>query len=151
MLAKVSQFTVGCASCQCVGGGRVEPLRTTGSFLFVDQSFRAWRRGTFDCRPNVFGCRPRWRHGRTRRKWTPLATPWINAQGLTGNSATSHYLWGDPADVAPFVVSVLNGRRTPTISSSDVDFDRLGMSFRVVYDFGVDQADPKAVVLSAGV
>ena len=84
-------------------------------------------------------------------KWTPLATPWINAQGLTGNSATSHYLWGDPADVAPFVVSVLNGRRTPTISSSDVDFDRLGMSFRVVYDFGVDQADPKAVVLSAGV
>lgn len=83
-------------------------------------------------------------------KWTPVATPYINALALTGSSATLWYLWGDPADQAPFVVSYLNGREQPAIESSDVDFDRLGMSWRVVFDFGVDDAEPRAIVKMAG-
>jgi hypothetical protein len=83
-------------------------------------------------------------------KWTPIATPYINALSLTGSSATLWYLWGDPADQAPFVVSYLNGRQQPTIESSDVDFNKLGMSWRVVFDFGVDDAEPRAIVKMAG-
>lgn len=83
-------------------------------------------------------------------KWTPIASPYINALSLTGSSATLWYLWGDPMDQAPFVVSYLNGREQPTIESSEVDFNKLGMSWRVVFDFGVDDAESRAIVKMAG-
>lgn len=83
-------------------------------------------------------------------KWTPISTPYINSQALTGSSATLWYLWGDPMEEAPFVVSYLNGRDTPTIESSDVDFNRLGMSWRAVFDFGVDAREHRAAVRSVG-
>ena len=83
-------------------------------------------------------------------KWTPVVSPFVNAQSLTGSSATVFYLFADPADEAAFTVSYLNGRDTPMIESSDLDFNYLGMSWRAVFDFGVDQCDPRAAVRSVG-
>lgn len=83
-------------------------------------------------------------------KWQPIATPWINAMGLAGASATLWFLWADPADLPPFVVSYLNGKSEPTIESSDVSFERLGLSWRVVFDFGVDDAERLGCVKMAG-
>lgn len=83
-------------------------------------------------------------------KWIPLASPFINSTAITGYSATAWFLWADPADLPPFVVSYLNGRSQPTIESSDVSFERLGMSWRVVFDFGVDDAERLGVIKSKG-
>lgn len=83
-------------------------------------------------------------------KWIPLASPYINSTAITGYSATAWFLWADPADLPPFVVSYLNGRSQPTIESSDVSFERLGMSWRVVFDFGVDDAERLGIVKSKG-
>lgn len=83
-------------------------------------------------------------------KWVPLVSPYLNSQGLTNGSATIWYLLADPMDVPGFVVSYLNGRTSPMIESSEVNFDRLGMSWRVVFDFGVDAQDSRAAIQMIG-
>ena len=84
-------------------------------------------------------------------KWRAESTPWLNSQSLTNQSSTGYYLLADPADVGAFVISFLNGKQTPTIERGTPDFDRLGMQMRCVYDFGVDQGDPRGGVWTTGV
>lgn len=83
-------------------------------------------------------------------KWKPVATPYLNAQGLTGSSAKAWYLFANPADVAAIEIAYLRGKRTPTIESGDTDFNTLGMQWRGYFDFGVAMQDFRAAVKSKG-
>jgi phage major head subunit gpT-like protein len=83
-------------------------------------------------------------------KWQPYASPYLNAQGLAGSSATAWYLFANPADVAAMEIAYLRGQRTPTIESGETDFDTLGMKWRGYFDFGVAMQDYRAAVKSAG-
>ncbi|MCC7253373.1 hypothetical protein [Hyphomicrobium sp.] len=83
-------------------------------------------------------------------KWKPVASPYLNAQGLTGGSAKAWYLFANPADVAAIEIAYLRGKRTPTIESGDADFNQLGMQWRGYFDFGVAMQDSRAAVKSKG-
>jgi len=52
-------------------------------------------------------------------KFTPVATPYLNAQGIAGSSALAWYLFANPQDVAAIEIAYLRGRRVPTIESGD--------------------------------
>ena len=45
-------------------------------------------------------------------------------------------------------VVFLNGNQTPTTSTSDMEFNKLGVQYRSYHDFGVAYGDPEAVVMS---
>jgi len=83
-------------------------------------------------------------------KWRPVASPYLNAQGLAGSSATAWYLFANPADVAAIEIAYLRGRRTPTIESGETSFNTLGMQWRGYFDFGVAMQDYRAALLSKG-
>jgi len=83
-------------------------------------------------------------------KWKPVASPYLNAQGITGGSAKAWYLLANPADVAAVEIAYLRGKRTPTIESGDTDFNTLGMQWRGYFDFGVAMQDHRAAVKSKG-
>ncbi|HMN41173.1 MAG TPA: hypothetical protein PKE29_10035 [Phycisphaerales bacterium] len=83
-------------------------------------------------------------------KWKPVASPYLNAQGLSGGSAKAWYLFANPADVAAVEIAYLRGKRTPTIESGDADFNQLGMQWRGYFDFGVAMQDSRAAVKSKG-
>jgi hypothetical protein len=93
-----------------------------------------------------------------RGKYKPVETPYLNntaikdqdGAAITGQSSTGWYLFADPAVRAAIAVAFLNGVRVPTIESSDVEFQMLGMQWRAFLDFGVGMEDPVAGVLAAG-
>ena len=83
-------------------------------------------------------------------KFRPIATPWLNAQSLTGSSDTAWYLLADPADAAVIEVIYLRGRRTPYIESEESSFNTLGMQWRGYFDFGVALQEKRAGVKVKG-
>ena len=83
-------------------------------------------------------------------KWKPVASPYLNAQGISGGSAKAWYLFANPADVAAIEIAYLRGKRTPTIESGETDFNTLGMQWRGYFDFGVAMQDSRAAVKSKG-
>lgn len=83
-------------------------------------------------------------------KWKPVASPYLNAQGLTGGSPKAWYLFANPADVAAIEIAYLRGKRTPTIESGETDFNVLGMQWRGYFDFGVAMQDFRAAVKVKG-
>ena len=83
-------------------------------------------------------------------KFTPVATPYLNAQGIAGGSALAWYLFADPADVAAVEIAYLRGRRVPTIESGDTNFNTLGVQWRGFFDFGVSMQDTRAAVKVKG-
>jgi len=83
-------------------------------------------------------------------KWKPIASPYLNAQGLAGGSPKAWYLFANPADVAAIEIAYLRGKRTPTIESGESDFNVLGMQWRGYFDFGVAMQDFRAAVKVKG-
>ncbi len=85
-----------------------------------------------------------------RGKYKPLVVPQLTDTSFTGNSNTAFYLFRDPGILAIMHVSFLNGQQTPTVESTDADFNTLGILFRGYHDFGADVADYLAGVMSKG-
>jgi hypothetical protein len=83
-------------------------------------------------------------------KYRPVVVPWLSDSAFTGNSTTAWYLFREASILATMVVSFLNGQQTPTIESTDADFDTLGILFRGYHDFGADIAEYLAGVMSKG-
>jgi len=83
-------------------------------------------------------------------KWQPVASPYLNAQGIAGGSSKAWYLFANPADVAAIEIAYLRGRRVPTIESGETNFNTLGMQWRGYFDFGVAMQDHRAAVKSKG-
>jgi len=73
----------------------------------------------------------------------PIASPYLD-------SSVEWYLFGDPAQVDTFEIGYLKGRRQPTVESGEVDFNHLGISFRIYYDIGIREQDFRGMVKSAG-
>lgn len=74
-----------------------------------------------------------------------------NTDKFAGASTTGWYVLAGPIDT-PFVVAFLDGVEVPQVEffGFDSDPNNLGISWRVVHDFGAALGDPKAGVLSAG-
>ncbi len=84
-------------------------------------------------------------------KYRPVVVPWLSDSAYTGYSSTAWYLFRAPnTAMAPIVVSFLDGVQTPTVESSDADFDQLGIQFRGYHDFGVDAFEPLSGIKSKG-
>lgn len=81
-------------------------------------------------------------------KYQPVVVNELSDSDYTGNSSTAWYLFG--SILKPIAVSFLNGVETPTIESSDADFNTLGIMFRGYHDFGVDQAEWLSGIKSKG-
>jgi hypothetical protein len=83
-------------------------------------------------------------------KYKPLVVPQLTDTSYTGNSNTAWYLFRDPSILATMHVSFLNGQQTPTVESTDADFNTLGILFRGFHDFGADVAEYLAGVMLKG-
>ena len=72
-----------------------------------------------------------------------------NTAKFTNADANNWYLFGSPADGA-IVMGFLNGVQTPTVEyfGLDADPNRLGVSWRVYFDYGSALGDPRAAVKS---
>ena len=90
---------------------------------------------------------------------TDVARPAFNALSRYGlqvvgspylTSATGWYLFSDPAALPAFEIGYLRGKRTPTVERGTVDFDKLGISFRVYFDVGVREQDFRAAYFAKG-
>jgi hypothetical protein len=81
-------------------------------------------------------------------KYRPIVQWRLSNSGYTGNSTTAWFLFGD--NVKPMAVSFLNGNRTPTVESSEAEFNTLGMLWRGYHDFGCDKAEYAAGIKSKG-
>lgn len=82
--------------------------------------------------------------------YRPVVSDWLSDTSFTGASATAWYLLRKPSIGAAVVVSFLNGMQSPTVESSDADFNQLGIQFRGYHDFGVSLAEYLAGVKSKG-
>lgn len=71
-------------------------------------------------------------------------------QTALGGSATAWYLLADPLVAAAIEVAFLDGIESPTIETSEFDFDQLGLSMRAWMDFGVAKQEYRAAVKLKG-
>lgn len=68
---------------------------------------------------------------------------------LDAYSPTAWYLSADPSAVDTVEVTYLRGREEPTLETH-VAFDRLGMEFRIYFDYGVTVLDSRGLYMNAG-
>ena len=83
-------------------------------------------------------------------KYEVVMSQFLQNANITGYSTTAWYLFADPGLLPAFCITYLNGQQSPQIESAEVDFNKLGMSWRCVYDFGIDQVDYRGAVMSDG-
>lgn len=83
-------------------------------------------------------------------KYEPVVVNQMSEAGFTGHSSTAWYLLADPTEMAPMVVSFLNGVEVPTVESAEADFNTLGIQFRGYHDFGVNEAEYLCGIKSKG-
>jgi hypothetical protein len=83
-------------------------------------------------------------------KFSVVRSSYLSMAALTGYSTTAWYLLADPSELACWEVAFLNGKQEPTVETSDVDFDQLGIQMRGYIDYGLAQMDYRAGVMSRG-
>ncbi|EPY07427.1 peptidase U35 phage prohead HK97 [Paenibacillus alvei TS-15] len=77
------------------------------------------------------------------------ATTLVVDAELDAHSPTAWYLSADPSAVDTIEVTYLRGREEPTLETH-VAFDRLGMEFRIYFDYGVTVLDSRGLYMNAG-
>lgn len=75
---------------------------------------------------------------------------YLQSSAISGYSSTAWYLLADPNNLAAIEVAFLFGRDTPIIEEAELDFDRLGVSMRAYWDFGVNKQEYRAAVKLKG-
>lgn len=85
-------------------------------------------------------------------RYKPVMSRYLSNSSLTGYSTTGWYLLAGPGVLPVIECAFLNGADTPTVQQAGVDyqFDRLGMSVRGIFDFGVTMQNFRGGVKSAG-
>lgn len=81
-------------------------------------------------------------------RFRPVVQWRLSNSSYTGYSTTAYYMFGD--DMKPMLVTFLNGQQSPTVESTDADFDTLGILFRGYHDFGCDKSEYLAGIKSKG-
>ncbi|WP_176014461.1 hypothetical protein [Victivallis sp. Marseille-Q1083] len=79
-----------------------------------------------------------------------VSSPYLANSAYPGASANSWYLFGAPGQVDTFEIGYLKGKRTPTVERGDLDFNVLGMWFRVYFDVGVREQDHRGMLKANG-
>ena len=81
---------------------------------------------------------------------TIVSSPYLSNAKYNGASDTAWYLFGKPGTVDTFEIGYLKGKRTPTVERGDLDFNVLGIWFRVFFDVGIREQDHRGMVKSNG-
>ncbi len=84
-------------------------------------------------------------------RFKPVIIPELSDTSLTGGSITQWFLLANPAVLASAAMCFLDGMQSPTIETTDADFNTLGIQSRGFHDFGVTMSEFRASVLSVGV
>lgn len=79
-----------------------------------------------------------------------VSSPYLAHPNYSGSSGTAWYLFGSPNQVDTFEIGYLKGKRTPTVERGDLDFNSLGIWFRVYFDVGVREQDFRGIVKANG-
>ena len=79
-----------------------------------------------------------------------ISSPYLGNAKYPGSSEASWYLFGKPGTVDTFEIGYLKGKRTPTVERGDLDFNVLGIWFRVFFDIGIREQDHRGMVKSVG-
>lgn len=79
-----------------------------------------------------------------------VSSVYLQSSAISGSSSTAWYLLADPNNVAAIEVAFLDGMESPTVETSDFDFDRLGIAMRAYMDFGVAKQEYRAAVKLKG-
>ena len=83
-------------------------------------------------------------------RFKPIIVPELSNAAYTGYSATGWFLLCNPAILASAAMCFLDGQESPTIESTDCDFNTLGIQSRGYHDFGVTMSEYRASVHSVG-
>ncbi len=78
-----------------------------------------------------------------------VVEPRLSNTNYTNNSTAAWYL-GAQTTAEAIIVGFLDGNQNPIVEMEKAAFDTLGMQMRVVFDFGVALADPKAAFKATG-
>lgn len=81
---------------------------------------------------------------------TIVSSPYLSNSKYAGSSEASWYLFGKPGVVDTFEIGYLKGKRTPTVERGDLDFNVLGIWFRVYFDIGIREQDHRGMVKATG-
>ncbi len=81
---------------------------------------------------------------------TIVSSPYLSNAKYDGASENAWYLFGKPGTVDTFEIGYLKGKRTPTVERGDLDFNVLGIWFRVYFDVGIREQDHRGMVKSNG-
>lgn len=84
-----------------------------------------------------------------RGRFRVKSSPYMALSTMTGYSATSWYMLGDPNNIPAFQVAYLQGKRQPTIETTDTEFSSLGVQNRCYFDFGIARIDYRGCVKSS--
>ena len=79
-----------------------------------------------------------------------VSSPYLSNSKYAGSSEASWYLFGKPGVVDTFEIGYLKGKRTPTVERGDLDFNVLGIWFRVFFDIGIREQDDRGMVKATG-
>jgi hypothetical protein len=79
-----------------------------------------------------------------------VSSPYMQNSSYTGNSSTAWYLLASPADMPVIEVVFLNGVQTPTVETTEADFNTLGIALRGFFDAGVSLQEFRGGVRAAG-
>ncbi len=79
-----------------------------------------------------------------------ISSPYLSNGNYAGASEAAWYLFGKPGTVDTFEIGYLKGKRTPTVERGDLDFNTLGMWFRVFFDVGIREQDHRGMVKANG-
>ena len=80
----------------------------------------------------------------------PVKSSYLHRLGASPSSTQWYLLASPTTDVSAIQIAFLDGQQTPTINSSETQFNTLGMQMRGVFDFGVALQDPRAIVKCKG-
>ena len=79
-----------------------------------------------------------------------VSSPYLSNSKYSGASEAAWYLFGKPGTVDTFEIGYLKGKRTPTVERGDLDFNVLGIWFRVFFDIGIREQDHRGMVKANG-
>lgn len=68
--------------------------------------------------------------------FTVVSNPYVSSTTY-GGASTRWYLLADPQDIPTIETKFLNGNQSPTIESTDMNWDQLGISMRIYFDYGI--------------
>jgi len=121
-----------------------DPIYAMGSRLVVPPALKALADAIY-VSEKIVGSSEKPEANTMRGRAKPITSPFLQlstgSRALAGASASTWYLFADPAMLPFLQVAFLQGKRQPTVETADAAFNTLGISMRSFFDFGVAVVD----------